>query len=87
MHSHRNDLAGRFVMHAECCAQVEGNRHTVTLHGCGPDDLLFVSLVPLNRRKPAKTRKGLKTSSSGDVAHCPSCAKGSGISEVNISLK
>lgn len=73
-------------MHAECCAQVEGNRHTVTLHDCGPDDPLFVSLVPLNRQKPAKTRKVSKPSGSGDVAHCPSCAKGSGISEVNIVL-
>lgn len=114
MHSHRNDLAGRFVMHAECCAPVNRNRHTVTLHDCGPDDPLFVSLVPLNRWKPAHRRQSTKgrrsawkffensffwlckympvgpeslislATSGGDVAHCPWCAKGSGISEVNI---
>jgi hypothetical protein len=74
-------------MHPECCAQVDGNRHTVTLHECGPDDPLFVSLVPLNRRKPKNTKKASKTSASALVPQCPSCAKASGISEVGFILQ
>lgn len=80
-------ILGKFVMHPECCAQVDGNRHTVTLHECGPDDPLFVSLVPLNRRKPKNTKKASKTSASALVPQCPSCAKASGISEVGFILQ
>jgi hypothetical protein len=78
---------GKFVMHPECCAQVDGNRHTVTLHDCGPDDPLFVSLVPLNRHKPTgkKTKKASGTSGGVVVPQCPSCAPlASGILEVGF---
>jgi len=35
---------GRFIIHRDCCAQVDGSRQTFLLHQCLPTDTLFEQL-------------------------------------------
>jgi hypothetical protein len=37
-------FVGRFIVHRDCCAQVDGSRQTFLLHKCLPKDTLFEQL-------------------------------------------
>lgn len=40
-------LVGKFVVHKECCARVDGNRQTFSLHEPAPSDSLFMPISSL----------------------------------------
>ncbi|KDR84568.1 hypothetical protein GALMADRAFT_717796 [Galerina marginata CBS 339.88] len=51
---------GTFCFHPVCCAQVNGNRQTVTLHRCKPDDTLFHTFPEARKRAPNNIKKTSK---------------------------
>lgn len=57
------------MIHPECCAQVDGNRPTITLHSCHPDDQFFLLLVVSKEQKLAEAKR--KAPKAMDT--CPSC--------------
>ena len=37
-------VVGKFIVHRECCARLDGNRQTFTIHICSPSDPTFIPL-------------------------------------------
>ena len=48
-------LVGKFIVHKECCARVNGNRQTFSLHKPEPSDPLF---MPMFSRVPSGCTDG-----------------------------
>lgn len=44
---------GKFVVHKECCARVNGERQTFLLHQSLAEDTLFEQLTPAVKGRPA----------------------------------
>ncbi|KDR73757.1 hypothetical protein GALMADRAFT_212561 [Galerina marginata CBS 339.88] len=70
--SHR-DEHGVFVFHAACCAQVDGNRQTATLHRCEDNDPVFHSL-PEAKKRPIKSKAGRRKDVPPRVV-CKACTQ------------
>ncbi|KDR70587.1 hypothetical protein GALMADRAFT_214364 [Galerina marginata CBS 339.88] len=70
--SHR-DEHGVFVFHATCCAQVDGNWQTATLHRCKDNDPVFHSL-PEAKKRPIKSKAGRRKDVPPRVV-CKACTQ------------
>lgn len=65
---------GILIFHPQCCAQLDGNRQTVSFHTCSKDDPIF-SQLPRAYSKPPPTKKDPKapTHKQEDIQLCKSC--------------
>ncbi|KAJ7631609.1 hypothetical protein DFH06DRAFT_1337586 [Mycena polygramma] len=77
----KSDSIGEFVAHPPCCARVNGNRQTFTVHVSSPTDTKFVPLVRY-QAAPSKKKKNKKNKSPElpefycNGCHCASSDEG-----------
>ncbi|KAF8954277.1 hypothetical protein BDZ97DRAFT_2081817 [Flammula alnicola] len=66
---------GLLVFHPPCCAKVDGNRQTVTIHRCRADDPVFHVLPEPRKRQPPKSKHPKKKPLEEEDHICKACTQ------------